>query len=168
MNVSFLHVVGHFRRYGVQHGVPVQLPRISGGSCSILIRRIFRIWIQHFTSVRISIQRWNSWTAFLLEASRHKLESSQAWVFVWFSPLISTRCYSWIDSSFLYSWIFFACIFKTRAESGFFKIPPVERLWVAWSKRLESFVKFMSESSISGFARKTQRFYPFFLSQKEL
>ncbi len=37
LTVSFFHVVGQFRRSGVQHGVPVQLPLISGGSCLILI-----------------------------------------------------------------------------------------------------------------------------------
>ncbi len=33
-------------------------------------------------------RRWNSWTAFLFEVSWHKLESSQARVFIWFSILI--------------------------------------------------------------------------------
>ena len=32
--------------------------------------------------------RWNSWTVVLVEVSRHKLEPSQIWVFVWFSILI--------------------------------------------------------------------------------
>ncbi len=36
----------------------------------------------------IAEQRWNSWTAFLVEVSGHKLESSLNWVFVWFSTLI--------------------------------------------------------------------------------
>ncbi len=38
--------------------------------------------------ILILCQRWNSWTAFLVEVSGHKLESSQSWVFVWFSTLI--------------------------------------------------------------------------------
>ncbi len=33
-------------------------------------------------------QRWNSYTAFLVEVSGHKLESSQTGVFFWFSTLI--------------------------------------------------------------------------------
>jgi hypothetical protein len=32
----------------------------------------------------------------------------------------------------------------------FFKNPPVERLCIAWSKRLRSFVKLMSKNSTSG------------------
>jgi hypothetical protein len=34
------------------------------------------------------LRRWNSWTALLVEVSGHKLESSQTYVFVWFSTLI--------------------------------------------------------------------------------
>ncbi len=34
------------------------------------------------------VQRWNSWTVFLIEASGHKLESCQTKVFAWFSTLI--------------------------------------------------------------------------------
>jgi hypothetical protein len=33
-------------------------------------------------------QRWNSWTAFLVEVSVHKFESFKTQVFVWFSTLI--------------------------------------------------------------------------------
>ncbi len=34
------------------------------------------------------LQRWNSWTAFFIEVSGHKLESSQTRVFVWFFTFI--------------------------------------------------------------------------------
>ncbi len=44
---------------------------------------------------------------------------------------------------------FFVWIFKTRIEYGFLKTPPVERLWITWNKRLESFVKLLSKNSIS-------------------
>ncbi len=73
-------------------------------------------------------------------------------IFLLFSTLIflSTKCYSRIDLRFLVSWILFNFNFKTRVESGFFKNPPVERLWTAWSKRLESFVRLMSKNSLSG------------------
>jgi hypothetical protein len=42
-------------------------------------------------------------------------------------------------------------IFKTRLEYGFLQNPLVEVTvkTVAWSKRLETFVKFMSKNSIS-------------------
>jgi hypothetical protein len=45
---------------------------------------------------------------------------------------------------------FFVCIFKTWAESGFLWRSTIERLWIAWSKRLESVVKLMSKNSFSG------------------
>ncbi len=32
--------------------------------------------------------RWNSWTAFSVEFSGHKLESPHTWIFVWFSTRI--------------------------------------------------------------------------------
>ncbi len=56
----------------------------------------------------LNFMGWNSWTAFLVEVSRHELESSQTRVFIWFSTLIfrSTKCGSWKDSSFLVSGIF--------------------------------------------------------------
>ncbi len=40
----------------------------------------------------------------------------------------------------------------------FFSIPPVERLWIAWSKRLEPFVKLMSKNSISVDLPTTSRY----------
>jgi hypothetical protein len=48
---------------------------------------------------------------------------------------------------------FFACIFKTKVESGF-PLKSVSRNTVnsMWSKRLESFLKLMSKNSISGSA----------------
>ncbi len=50
--------------------------------------------------------RWNSLTAFLVEVSG---QVSQTQVFVGFLPsfFCSTECYSWTDSSFLVSLIFF-------------------------------------------------------------
>ncbi len=64
---------------------------------------------QRMKSRRSRVQRWNSWMAFLVEVSRHKLESSQTRFIVWFSTLIFlfTKRYSWIDSNFLVSWISF-------------------------------------------------------------
>ncbi len=53
----------------------------------------------------------------------------------------STKCYSWIDSSFPVS-----RNFKTREEYDFLKIRLKKRLWIAWSKRLKSFVKLMSKN----------------------
>ncbi len=46
---------------------------------------ILYLYLFHVTPLR-----WNSWTAFLVEVSGHKLETSQTQVFVWFSsPNIS-------------------------------------------------------------------------------
>ncbi len=52
--------------------------------------------------------RWNSWTAFFVEASGHKLESSQTRVLGWFSTLIFPfyKWCSWKDSVFLFRGFF--------------------------------------------------------------
>ncbi len=71
-----------------------------------------------------------------------RLESLSGFVTSFF---LFTKCYSRIGSS-LFPRIFFVCIFKTRVESG--KNPPVERLLIALSKRLEPFVKLMSKNFI--------------------
>ncbi len=55
----------------------------------------------------ILFQRWSSWTAFLVEVSDHKLESSQTRVIVWFFTLIF-RFYKMLFKNilkFLVSWI---------------------------------------------------------------
>ncbi len=54
------------------------------------------------------VLRWNSWTAFFAEVSRHQLESFQTQVFVWFSTLIFL--------SFLVSRFFFCKDFKTQSR----------------------------------------------------
>ncbi len=48
---------------------------------------------------------------------------------------------------------FFVCtvLLKPQKSMVFFKKPPVPKLWIAWSKRLKSFVKLMSQNSISDF-----------------
>ncbi len=81
----------------------------------------------------------------LFEISRHKLESSQTRVFVWFF----SKCYSRIYSSFLVSRIFLRIFLKPEQSLVFFLNPPVETLRIAWIKRLESFVKLMNYNSIS-------------------
>ncbi len=53
----------------------------------------------------ISFLRWNSWTAFLVEVTGHKLESSQTWDFVCFSTLI---------------FLFYRLIFLNRLEFSCF------------------------------------------------
>ncbi len=54
-----------------------------------------------------------------VEVSGHKLESSQARVFVWFSTLIfrSPKCYSWVDSI-----VMFCGFLKPEKSMFFFKI----------------------------------------------
>jgi hypothetical protein len=49
-----------------------------------LVRLVLLLWLQESLchGFEICSQRWNSWTAFLVEVSGHKLESSR--VFVWF------------------------------------------------------------------------------------
>ncbi len=44
-------------------------------------------WLQRHPEQRRD-QRWNSWSAFLVDVSGHKLESTQTRVFVWFSTFI--------------------------------------------------------------------------------
>jgi len=70
-------------------------------------------WPRQVNTWRLSsrhfFQRRNSWTAFLVEVSEHKLESFQTLVFL-FSVLVfsSAKCYSEIVSrSFLFSQILF-------------------------------------------------------------
>jgi hypothetical protein len=50
------------------------------------IERISPPQVAHFLG--LNVQKFNSRTAFLVEVSGHKLESSQTRVFVWFSSLI--------------------------------------------------------------------------------
>ncbi len=47
---------------------------------------IAKNWCDHIFIM--TLLRWNSWTALIVEVSRHTLESSQTQVFVWFSTLI--------------------------------------------------------------------------------
>ncbi len=58
--------------------------------------------------------RWNSWTAFLLAVSSHKLESSQARVFVWFSTLVRMLFTNRLDFS---SFPVFLYVFLKPEES---------------------------------------------------
>ncbi len=119
------------------------------------------------------VLRWNSWTAFFVEVSRHKRSLLRL---EFLSDFLPSYFYSRIDSILLLSRIFFVCILQTRCAADFFccilgpwataihwravknslrgtpeyslvffKIPPVERLPRAWSKRL----KMMSKKSIS-------------------
>jgi len=103
-------------------------------------------------SCYVSCQRWNSWTAFLVEESGHKLESSHTQVFVWFSTLIYPfyKMLFTNRSKFSFSQIFVYVFFKPEKSLVFFKNLLVERLWIAWSKRLESFFKLMTKKSVSG------------------
>ncbi len=80
-------------------------------------------------------QRWNSWTAFLVKVSGHKLESSQTRVFVWFLPslFLSTKCFSWLDSSFLVS-----RIFCNPLVEGTVKSMEQESLKSNWCSRIPS------------------------------
>ncbi len=96
----------------------------------------------------------------LLEVSRHKLKSSQTRVFVFFSILIfhfykmlfTNRLEFSCFADFLYVFI------KADKSLVFFKNPPVESLWKAWSKRLESFFKLMSKNSMSEFVLNLKKF----------
>ncbi len=65
--------------------------------------------------------RWKSWTAFLVEVSGHKLESSQTLVFVWLFTLIFPFFKTLFMNRLEFSCFsdFFVCIFKTRVEFGF-------------------------------------------------
>ncbi len=75
-----------------------------------------------------SVLRWNSWTAFLVKVSGHKLESSHTRIFVWFSTLIfpfyimlfmnrlELSCFAGL----------FARIIKTRDVYGFLSNQSVE------------------------------------------
>ncbi len=95
--------------------------------------------------------RWNSWRAFLVEVSGHKLESFQTPVFSGFLPFpfykmlfmkrLELSCFADL----------FERIFKSREGYGFLWNPPVERIVNSRSKRLESFVKLKLKDSISVF-----------------
>ncbi len=71
------------------------------------------------------ILRLNSWTAFLVEVSGHKIEYSQTRVFVWFSTLI----FPFYKKLFMMNRLKFSCfdtdmfVFKSREEYGFLENP---------------------------------------------
>jgi hypothetical protein len=81
----------------------------------------------------VTLQSWNSWTAFLVKVSGHiliKLESSQTWVFVWFSTLIFPfhKILSMNTLKFSCFVGFFVRILKPKKEEYRFLFnPPVER-----------------------------------------
>ncbi len=81
-------------------------PGYTQGTGPSLYRSLWVIFLP-VTKIQtnVCILRWNSWKAFLVEVSEHKLDSCKTRVFVWFSTLFfrSTKCYSRIDSSFLVS-----------------------------------------------------------------
>jgi hypothetical protein len=91
-NLTPLSYSGETGRVNTKKGW-IGVPGLMWGSCKQASVEQGGIWNQ----------RWNSLTAFLVEVSGYKLKSSLTQVFVWFSTLIirSTKCYSWIDSSFL-------------------------------------------------------------------
>ncbi len=93
----------------------------------------------------------NSWTAFLVKVSGHKLKSSQTQVFVWFSTLVFPfykKGYSWLNSSFLVSRTFLDGFLKSEKGRVFWKDRQQKGL-IAWSNRPESFVNLMFTNSIS-------------------
>ncbi len=94
--------------------------------------------------------RWNYWMEFLVDVSVHKLESSYIRVFVWFSTFIFPFYKMQFMNTFKFSFFadFLFGFLKPEKRMFFFKI--CSRLWIAWSKRLESFVKMMSKNSVSG------------------
>ncbi len=90
------------------------------------------------------LQRWNSWTAFVVELSEPKLESSQTRDFVWFSTLISLFYKMHFMNRLEFSCFadFFKRFLKPVKNMFFFKSAirrDCENLWIAWSKRLEFF-----------------------------
>ncbi len=73
---------------------------------------------------RTGIWRSNSWTAFFVEVSGHKLESSQTRVFYPHFPFYKILFMNRLEFPCFTD--FFVCIFKTRAEYGFLQNPPEE------------------------------------------
>ncbi len=85
----------------------------------------------------------------LVEFSGHKTESSHRFefstlIFPFYKMLLMNRL------TFSCTADFFKRIFKQEKRMVFFKIRQLKGLWIAWSKRPESFVKMMSKNSISG------------------
>ncbi len=72
--------------------------------------------VSQFQNHKIN-QRWNSWTAFYSRGFLRllRLEFLSGFLTTFF---LSTKCYSCIDSSFLYSWIFFVLL-KARDRVWF-------------------------------------------------
>jgi hypothetical protein len=81
------------------------------------------IGLSTFSMPRLSYLRWNSWTAFSVEVSGHKLESSQTPFLSGFLPSFFgfTKCYSRMTRVFLYRG--FLTDFLNQSKSMvFFKI----------------------------------------------
>ncbi len=112
------------------HRCTVNLPLIITFLHWTFGRKNLRFWFL--------ILRWNSWTASLVEVSGHKLESSQTRVFVWFSNLIFPF-YKMLLIDIL-ECVLFSWFLKPEKSIVFVKIRQ-KGLWIAWSKRIESFVK---------------------------
>ncbi len=112
--------------------------------CCQLVPPHLRNHLYHYSN----ILRWNSWMAILFDVSGHKLESSQTWVFVWCcTPHFSVLQNAIHEQTqvFLFRGFFkrILKILKPEKSRVFFKIRQKKDLWIAWSKRLESFVKLM-------------------------
>jgi hypothetical protein len=91
----------------------------------------------------ITVQRWNSWTAFLVEVPVLKLESSQTRVLVLVFPFYTMFFTN--GHEFFVSRIFFICILKNQSRVWFSLKLRLERLCIVSSKRLHSFAKLMSK-----------------------
>jgi hypothetical protein len=87
--------------------------------------------------------RMNSWTTFLVTGVL-------AWfptLFCFYKMLFTNR----LEFSCFADYFVCTVLLKPQKSMVFFKNPPVLKLWIAWSKRLKSFVKFMSKNSNSDF-----------------
>ncbi len=99
-------------------------PKLSWSLSSINSWQFFATLTHVVPDRKPAFQRWNSWTAFLVEVSGHVLESSQTRVLSRFPPsffrCIQIKCASKIDLSFLVS-RFFATILKPDKSLVFLK-----------------------------------------------
>ncbi len=112
----------------------------TGHSTQVRAHKTNKQWLwkrKKLKSQMKNVLRWNSWTEFFFEVSRHKLSLLRLEFLSGFQPsyFLSAKCLAQIDSSFLVSRIF--CTYFLNQSLVFFKNPPVEKLWRAWSKRLK-------------------------------
>jgi hypothetical protein len=88
------------------------------------IRRLQKMCVPSFLRCSVlleAIQRWNSWTAFIVDVTGHKLEYFQTRVSVWFSTLIFPFYKMLFINRLKFSCVadFFVRMFKTREDYGF-------------------------------------------------